>query len=531
MADTTQACEDQHQRALILFRQGSYKEAAELLDGILESLETSEIWNDWATAQLMCNRTAESEQGYRRALLMDPANMLAAGNLGVLLSNTGRVPEALPLLERAAAASSGSEREALLRLLQVHGRQANGPCQVTSTPAAGVTGMEENDRALVPEPRKRCTERAGVYFKGYVYGGGDCAEEARIEMLGLSGHQIPVHLEPLEPSHDGGLPIASETRRRLEALERQPVDLDQSIFLQYATSGAWDMDTLGRWCVVRTMFETDGLPDGVQERCNRMDEVWLPSRFNIETYARAGVEEKKLRLLPAGVDTQLFQPGVAPLQIPRMRTFNFLSILDWQLNKGYDALLLAYLREFKPDEDVSLVLKLGQSDIPLSDLEDRLRYFVERRAGLRLEKAPPIIVIHGPVPRQDMPRLYAAADCFVQPARAEGYGRPLMAALSCKVPVIATGWGSPSDFLTSENSYLVDHRVVPVPDDVDIDLFAGHCWAEPQVDHLRQLMRQIFANKAEAVQRADRGRKDMVQAYDWSVIFPKWVAEFRRLLD
>ena len=39
----------------------------------------------------------------------------------------------------------------------------------------------------------------------------------------------------------------------------------------------------------RTMFETDSLPQHLVQHCNAMDEVWVPSEFNRETFISAGV--------------------------------------------------------------------------------------------------------------------------------------------------------------------------------------------------------------------------------------------------
>ena len=37
--------------------------------------------------------------------------------------------------------------------------------------------------------------------------------------------------------------------------------------------------------VGRTMFETDGLPAEWVGRCEALDEIWVPSDFNRETFA------------------------------------------------------------------------------------------------------------------------------------------------------------------------------------------------------------------------------------------------------
>ena len=44
----------------------------------------------------------------------------------------------------------------------------------------------------------------------------------------------------------------------------------------------------GIYRVARTMFETDGLPHDMAERCNNMDEIWVPTEFNVHSFVAAG---------------------------------------------------------------------------------------------------------------------------------------------------------------------------------------------------------------------------------------------------
>ncbi|MGH9448676.1 MAG: glycosyltransferase, partial [Terriglobia bacterium] len=272
-------------------------------------------------------------------------------------------------------------------------------------------------------------------------------------------------------------------------------------------------------------------PETYRGACNAMDEVWVPSRFNMETFANGGVEKRKLRLVPGGVDTKTFCPGAAPLEIPRKRRFNFLSVFDWHRRKGYDVLLRAYLREFTSDDDVTLILKVYQLVAEFSDLEAKISHFIERVTGLPMEIAPPIILINGFVPQRDMARLYATADAFVLPSRGEAYGRPYLEAMACRLPVVATKWSGQLDFLNNQNSYLIESQLTPVPPDVEIEEYKGHLWAEPSADHLRELMRDVYSHPEKARKKAEQGRKDVVQNYDWSVVTPRWVNEFERLLS
>jgi glycosyltransferase involved in cell wall biosynthesis len=376
----------------------------------------------------------------------------------------------------------------------------------------------------------KAEEPAGILFQGIVYGGTGYAEECWVVAVALAEAGLPVQLAPIGWGDDIQKLLPGRARRTLARLARERVNLPQSILYQHAMAYLWNMEAYGKLRVGRTMFETDRIPDGWKERCNALDEVWVASEFNRETFTASGVDPRKLRVLHAGVDTDLFRPGVQPLNLPHRRRFNFLSVFDLQPRKGSDLLLRAYLTEFKPDDDVALVLKISQHSDPQMDPEAQLAYFIEHEVGLRLEETPPVILLNGYLTQAEMAGLYAAADAFVLPTHGEGYGRPLLEAMSCELPVIATAWGGQMDFMTSDNSYLLDSEGL-VPASVEEEIFAGHLWAQPSVDHLRQLMREVVSRPEEARRHGQRARQDMVANWDWSVVAPRWVNEFRRLME
>jgi glycosyltransferase involved in cell wall biosynthesis len=372
---------------------------------------------------------------------------------------------------------------------------------------------------------------AGVVFQALVYGGTGYAEAGWVEVLGLARSGIPVLLVPIGDNEDHRRLLPNSARKALDELKRTKLDLVRSVFYQGAMAYLWDLNCYARYRVGHTMFETDRLPDGWARWCNLMDEVWVPSEFNRETFTFAGVDPHRLRVLPLGVDASLFRPGYKPFQWQQARGFKFLSIFDLQDRKGMDLLLKAYLAEFKSSEDVCLVLKITQHTDRTTDPASLLAYFVEKEAGLSLEKAPTIILVQGYVPRTDLPRLYASADAFVLPSRGEGFGLPYIEALACGLPVIATRWSSQLDFLNDGNSYLIDIEGLVPASCRDVEYFAGHRWAQPSVEHLRQLMRAVYSNREEARRRAEIGRQEILERWDWDVVLKRWIAEFRRLLD
>ena len=72
-------------------------------------------------------------------------------------------------------------------------------------------------------------------------------------------------------------------------------------------------------------------------------------------------------------------------------------------------------------------------------------------------------------------------------------------------PVIATGYSGNLDFMTPENSYLVDYALAPIGAGADPYPADGE-WAEPDLDHAAELMREVFEDPEEARGAARRAR-------------------------
>ncbi len=124
----------------------------------------------------------------------------------------------------------------------------------------------------------------------------------------------------------------------------------------WAANTAAAKDAKANAIIIRTMFETDRIPPDWVITCNNMDEIWVPTQFNVETFTAAGVNRNKLFVIPQGIDSDRFSPDVIPRDWPDKKGFNFLSVFVWQDRKGWDVLLKAYLTKFNIKDDVALIL-------------------------------------------------------------------------------------------------------------------------------------------------------------------------------
>ena len=150
---------------------------------------------------------------------------------------------------------------------------------------------------------------------------------------------------------------------------------------------------------------------------------------------------------------------------------------------------------------------------------------------------PKIVLISSHIPLATLPQIYKACDVFVLPSRGEGWGRPhvegfyyhfiylffflfiveflffnffkffyfhssdlffllFFLAMSMAKPIITTGWSGPTEYLTNNNSYILE---IDGLSEIQTGAFRTHLWANPSVTHLQKLMRFTFNNPDDAI--------------------------------
>ena len=237
-----------------------------------------------------------------------------------------------------------------------------------------------------------------------------------------------------------------------------------------------------------TMLEVDGLPKEWVRQANLMDEVWVPSSFNMQTFRDSGVEVP-IRVVPLGIHPAYFSPSIASRKLDN--AFTFLSNFEWGERKAPEILLRAFADEFSRSESVCLICKVNNFD-PSIDVRNKVSELRLPSNGGRT-----VFLLNKIIDHYQLGALYTSADCFVLPTRGEGWGMPILEAMACGLPVIATDWSAHTDFMNNENAYPLEvERLVPAI--AKCPYYDGLNWAEPSYEHLRQLMRHIFENQEEA---------------------------------
>ena len=262
----------------------------------------------------------------------------------------------------------------------------------------------------------------------------------------------------------------------------------------------------GRYRVGYTMLEVDGFPEEWVRQANSMDELWTPTEFNRQGMIRSGVK-REIYVIPLGIDPDHFNPRIRRFENPR-GDFVFLSNFEWGERKYPELLLKVFNQAFRRSDDAVLVCKISNrnralnvrkqiQNLRLSELGGRIRFLYNRN-----------------VPQYQLASLYRSADCYVSAGRGEGWDLPLMEAMACGLPSIATDWGGHDGFVDDAICYPL--RIRGTVQAVSFcPYYDGFSWAEPDAEHLRELLRHIWRNREEARGRGSKAAEVVRSRWTW----------------
>jgi len=323
--------------------------------------------------------------------------------------------------------------------------------------------------------------------------------------------------------NDSGL--SQEARARLRGIPPPPeqgTDVVYRIDWPYRRHGA-DAERLFVFLTSENhRFDPQDFGDEPQPgRRYRAEPAYVtPSAWSREGLLACGFPDAAV--VPHGVDPQLFRPATgeerarqrAALGIPA-DSFVFLNVSAMTYNKGVDLVIVAFCRLWQRHRGIRLVLK------------DQSNLFAQTAAGLIGELAPQlpqlmtsealaaIKVVSSNLGLEELRLLYASADAYVSPYRAEGFNLPPLEAAACGLPVILTRGGATDDYFDRSFALGVESARI-TSDQLGVYL-------EPRLDDLVDKMESLLEGRA-GVPAGAAGRSFVSERFSWR-------AATRRLVD
>ena len=365
------------------------------------------------------------------------------------------------------------------------------------------TGSSEQGVPLTPE---RAGGGLAVRVTGYLGHTLGLGSAARGYVQALAAADVPVSTVSV-PLHHLELPVALAAEYGLHGFEDLvhegrhgfeivAVNADELPgFVERLGEDYFEGPRIGIWG-----WETNSIPPRWQRAFALVDEIWVYSQFMAQNIG--AVAPVPVRALAPPVQAPARAPE--PLRLGVREGFLFLFVFDYLSTvqrKNPVGLVEAFKLAFEPGEGPQLLIKTINAPLrPLSDEE--VLWAAHGR--------PDIHVVDRSLTREELGGLMAACDCYVSLHRAEGFGLTMAEAMAIGKPVIATGYSGNVDFMSAENSYLVDYTIGRVGPENEIYPPEGE-WAEPSVEHAAQLMREVYEDPEGASRRGRRAAEDIAR--------------------
>ena len=235
-------------------------------------------------------------------------------------------------------------------------------------------------------------------------------------------------------------------------------DVDVLMSVPFASEG-W---LKGQYRACFTMWETDVLPMKFRRWLAQYDEIIVPCEHNISVFAE---HHPKVNYIPLGVDTDWWKPyNREPNQ-----KFRFHAAGSLWKRKGLDAVVQAFKNLNLPDAELHIKAAPHASDVPAGVESDTI--FLHRQW----------------MDAETQRDWFNQADCFVAPARGEGFGLIPLQAIALGVPTIISKTSGQEQF---------SHLAMSVVSSKKQNCSMGGKWDEPNLEHLMQLMKFHYHHRS-----------------------------------
>jgi len=349
------------------------------------------------------------------------------------------------------------------------------------------------------------SRRYGINLYGFLSAVSGLGSVARSSVQAFEAADIPLQkiLIPswAEPNVSRSLPDFSPYRVNL--LLQNP-DMMALFFRTYGTDLLKGCYNIGYW-----FWELPCARADWHHFYRYVDEIWVASKFCRQAFQSMTKRPvKRMPLVVDGIEKKI-NYSREHFGLPR-DAFVFGYIFDvssYFERKNPLCLVEAFKREFGNSRDVLLYLKYFNARHD----ENNVRALEEAVAG-----APNIRTFAGVMADDEIISLENSFDCLVSPHRGERFSYNLAESMYLGKPVIATRYSSNLDFMRDDNSYLIDCNLVPIPLTMGPYL-RGHLWAEPSVEHLCHLMREVFEDAEGREQKGRRAAEEIRKNYSAAV--------------
>ena len=269
------------------------------------------------------------------------------------------------------------------------------------------------------------------------------------------------------------------------------------------------------------VWESTEQPEEFFQRLLEYDQIWVPSKWQRDCTIKQGADPNQVKVVPEGVDINTFYPEDSQTVLDYVDgRFKFVIFGRWDYRKSTKEMIETFLKEFKPEEPVDLIVSIdnpwGKGLDGFETTEDRLKNYGLIDSRIKIKNFPS---------REDYITYLKNGHVFLSCARSEGWNLPLIEAMACGTPSIYTaccaqmefaeGKGLPVKVLgeksTQGNTYF--NFGINLKD----NYIPGNYY-EPDYEDLARVMRDAFENYTDHKKRAVEEAKLIHRDFNWDRI-------------
>jgi glycosyltransferase involved in cell wall biosynthesis len=363
--------------------------------------------------------------------------------------------------------------------------------------------------------------QSGANVFGYLRGQFGLAESARSYARALLGAGYPLALVDIDLDLQHGLDDSTLDRSIGEAA---PYDTNiifvNPDYLRQAMEAVGPARLQGRYTFACWFWELPRIPQEWLWALDVVDEILVASEFVAQAFRK--VTDKPILLVPLPLSESGDSGATrADFALPADK-FIFLTSFDFHSSihrKNPYAAIEAFRKAFPSDrDDVRLLVKTSNGNLYPDQLHGLL--------ALSLQD-PRILLRDQIIDQSHMRALQRCSDAYISLHRAEGFGLGLAECMRLGKPVVGTAWSGNMDFMSSDNSCLVDYSLVPVMEG-QYTHGASMSWAQADTDHAAAYLRRLVeddefreriarnaATDAKSLLSPESAARSLIARLDW----------------
>lgn len=257
-------------------------------------------------------------------------------------------------------------------------------------------------------------------------------------------------------------------------------------------------------------YETYQPPEAWADILNKNDAIIVPSKFNYKIFSHMKIN-KPVYYIPHCLNMEVYNRDVLPLYEYDKYTFLFMGI--FRERKGYKQLIEAWLKEFKSDDNVQLVIKTDRTEKAQDYVEK-----IKKQIGINKGFAP-ILFENKVFDEKDLPKYLKSVDCLVSPTMGEGFNLPGLQCMALGIPVIITNFSGCQDYANNKTATLLEPNGFIFRNNMDnIPQFRNKKWAFLEVNKIQKAMRYIFNNQKKIEIKSNWAYSDVRNKFNYKIV-------------